>query len=113
MGVNGYRSSSHGSSYCTTCAANPNPNYYKVVKVEERHGFLIVKIKYDNCTNYEGNKIMVYRGVKVIDLINHPPLDPHFAKSGMAPIARFEPTDAGWMMATMFVDAYWGVETSR
>lgn len=59
----------------------------------------VSKINYPNCTNYEGNKILVtsfYPGHKSS-------LDPHFCpNSGI--IARFEPTDEGFENALNFAE---------
>ena len=87
----------------------PDPNNWKVIKASERGGYLLLQIQYPDCTNYEGNKIMVFRGVSLIDLVNQQKaIDPHFFKDGKAksPIARFEPTPQGWKMAEIFIDAW-------
>jgi hypothetical protein len=65
-------------------------------------------MQYPDCTNYEGNKILVFRGVTLIDLVNQRQIDPHFFKDAKvkSPIARFEPTPQGWTMAQVFVDAW-------
>lgn len=59
-------------------AHNPNPTNYKFVKVAEHNGYLVVKINYPDCNNYEGNKIMVYKDVDLLTLINNHFVDPHF-----------------------------------
>lgn len=93
---------------------NPNPDNYKVVKAKELHGYLILQLNYPDCTNYEGNKILVFQGVTLIDLVNQRKIDPHFFKHSLykSPIARFEPTDIGWAMAETFVAA-WAVVRTR
>ncbi len=89
-------------------ARMPDPNNWKVIKAEEKGGYLILQMQYPDCTNYEGNKILVFRGVTLIDLVNQRQIDPHFFKDGKvkSPIARFEPTPQGWQMAQVFVDAW-------
>jgi len=47
----------------------------------------ILKVRYLDCTNFEGRKIMVYEGK--FDK-NVKELDPHFQEKG-GPIARFRP----------------------
>jgi len=58
-------------------------------------------INYPDCNNYEGNKILVFEGIKYIKLYEQGSIDPHFSdnKKFHSPIARFEPTDKGWSMA--------------
>ena len=125
MGVNGYRRSGarlnypSGSrigdsrdavgtaSYQQSIDPNPDPNNYKVVQAYEKGQFIVLKINYPNCTNYEGNKILVFSNVTMIDLINQRKIDPHFfeSKQYASPIARFEPTERGWQMAIRFIES--------
>ena len=39
---------------------NPNPANYSVIRSEVVNEYLIIELKYHDCTNYEGRKIMVY-----------------------------------------------------
>jgi hypothetical protein len=79
---------------------NPNPKRFEVLEIKQYTGIsqsFVMKVRYLDCTNYEGIKIMVYRGV-------HFPvtrLDPHFSEDAMSPFARFEPTQKGWDMANV------------
>ena len=84
---------------------NPNPSNFKIKKVEEDRGYLVVFINYPDCTNYEGNKILVYAGLTLKELVNQKMIDPHFSnnKKYPSPIARFEPTHDGWVLALEFV----------
>ena len=86
---------------------NPDPANYKIVKATERDGFLIIKLHYPDCTNFEGQKILLFRGVTLIDLVNQKFIDPHFFKDKKyaSPIARFVPDDEGWEMAEKLVTA--------
>ena len=86
---------------------NPNPANYVIKKSEEVGAFLILLIHYPDCTNYEGNKILVFKGVKPLDLLNQKLIDPHFFVDPKvaSPIARFVPTDEGWEMAIRFAKA--------
>lgn len=79
---------------------NPDPHNYKFVRVEETDGFLLVELLYPDCVNYEGRKILLFRGVTLLNLVNQQYIDPHFfqAKDVASPIARFVPTDEGWQM---------------
>lgn len=89
---------------------NPNPFKYKF-KRTRRFGkatglghYLLIEVNYPNCTNYEGNKILIYEDVKLIDLTRQGSIDPHFSNSKKfhSPIARFVPTKKGWEMACRF-----------
>jgi hypothetical protein len=80
---------------------NPQPHRYKILKALRVRNYLIVKIKYLDCTNYEGVKILVYQGIRLADLKKQKLIDPHFSenKKYNSPIARFEPTEKGWRLA--------------
>jgi hypothetical protein len=80
---------------------NPDPNNYKILQALNVGRFLILKINYVDCTNYEGNKILVFENATLEELINQKSIDPHFSnnKKFKSPICRFEPTKKGWMMA--------------
>lgn len=62
--------------------------------------FTVIKLKYPDCTNYEGIKILVFKA-SLSNIINQKKIDPHFSdnKTYISPIARFEPTHAGLLMA--------------
>lgn len=85
---------------------NPDPHNYQLVRAEEKHGHLVVMIKYPDCTNYEGNKILVFKNLTLIQLVNQKFIDPHFFPAGkvQSPVARFVPTDEGWNMALALVE---------
>ena len=80
---------------------NPNPKKYKVLNYTYDGKYLIVLVNYPDCTNYEGNKILMFENVHVEDLFNQGSIDPHFSNNSkkISPIARFEPTLRGWEMA--------------
>jgi hypothetical protein len=86
---------------------NPDPDNYKIVQAEEIGQYLIIKLNYPNCTNFEGNKILVFKDITLLKLINQKKIDPHFFKhkNFASPIARFTPTPEGWEMAKTFVHA--------
>ncbi len=88
-----------------TPASNPNPNHYNVLRVCEGANNLIMLVNYLDCTNYEGNKILVFENCTYDDLVKQKTIDPHFSenKNFHSPIARFEPTQRGWDMAVSFV----------
>lgn len=106
MGVFGSRrrsTSIRWGNYSKPPEGNPDPKNYKIVKAEEHGTYLIVQIKYPDCKNYEGNKILVFKNLTLIDLVNQKEIDPHFFQDPKiaSPVARFVPTDEGWGMAVM------------
>lgn len=86
---------------------NPDPDNYQIVKAEEHGKWLIVQIRYPDCTNFEGNKILVFKDTTLIQLVNQKVIDPHFFndKKFKSPVARFVPTEEGWDMARVLVGA--------
>lgn len=94
---------------CYSCEQNkritPDPTRFNFVDAKEVGGYLVAKVKYPNCTNYEGIKIMLYRA-KLLDLVKQANIDPHFTdkKNYISPIARFEPTENGWAMAIILAE---------
>jgi len=84
---------------------NPNPFNYQIVNSIEEGGYLVILIQYPDCTNYEGRKILVYKGVNKAHLVLQGSIDPHFSenKEKYSPIARFVPTLEGWQLALELV----------
>lgn len=78
---------------------NPNPKNFKIIKMIELPNYTYVEAFYPDAKNYEGNKVMVYAGRKAEAILNAKELDPHFEKNGLFPIARFEPTEIGKLLA--------------
>ncbi len=86
-----------------------DPNHFNITRVRQVGKFVIAEIKYPNCTNYEGKKILVYKDADQEEIFRERRLDPHFCKNSScrSPIARFEPTARGWEMAIYFC-TNWG-----
>jgi hypothetical protein len=83
-------------------APNPDPARWELVEIWSAPNAFVIKARYLDCTNYEGLKIMVYRGNSTQFKAGPPRgLDPHFDDSGLGPIARFRPTAEGWRLACM------------
>ena len=80
---------------------NPNPKNFEIKRLYEIGPFVVVWVRYPDCTNYEGNKIMIYEA-KEGDIRSLKTLDPHFCENHLSPIARFEPTERGWHWALSF-----------
>jgi hypothetical protein len=89
--------------------SNPDPTKWSIIKSKNIGEFLIVLINYPNCTNYEGNKILIYdNSVTIEDLYKQKLIDPHFSnnKEYYSPICRFRPDKTGWKMAVSFCENY-------
>ena len=80
---------------------NPNPYNYKVLRSIVVGKHIVVEVNYPDCTNFEGNKILLFESSKKFDkLRKQGSLDPHFIKNASATlVARFEPTERGWELA--------------
>jgi hypothetical protein len=104
MGLSPFSSwSSDGGK--TIVNVNPDPKNFEIQYTEYLKPYLIAKIKYPNCTNFKGIKILVFKGITEKQLRNRLIIDPHFDKdSKFSPIARFEPTDRGIEMCVYVVN---------
>lgn len=79
---------------------DPDPRNFKVLTVKIKGVYAIVSVRYPDCTNYEGNKLLVFEGVTDAEIRTWTFLDPHFCEGNHpTPIARFEPTLKGWALA--------------
>ena len=74
-------------------APNPDPSRWEIIRQYNLHGYFLLEIKYLDCTNYEGRKILLYKG-KMNPLQKE--RDPHFSTWPNSPIARFKPDKDGW-----------------
>ena len=89
---------------------NPDPKNWKIMQFKHfgyNGDFLVVKINYHDCTNYEGNKILLYDNITIDQLKRQKYIDPHFSTEGIykSPIARFIPTGRGWNMTVSLATA--------
>lgn len=86
---------------------NPNPFNFeiKILYESDSGQNFCAWVNYPDCTNYEGNKILVFKNnPNLKELFNLTELDPHFIEDGkFSPFARFEPTQDGWDAAVNFV----------
>lgn len=76
-------------------APNPSPERWNLIEKVELKNSHVLKVKYLDATNFEGIKIMVFKGKYHERYL----LDPHFTESIDSPIARFKPDDEGWELA--------------
>lgn len=82
-------------------APNPNPSRWELLEIAEFTNGYALKVRYLDCTNFEGEKVMVFRG----EYRERAYLDPHFQPNKAAPIARFRPDDEGWGMAISLAES--------
>jgi hypothetical protein len=83
------------SCYTNQSARNPDPSRWEKLALEQFGGGYVLRAKYTGCTNFEGEKVMVFRGT----YHHRAYLDPHFSSTGESPVARFPPTPEGLEMA--------------
>jgi hypothetical protein len=81
MGLNFRFSKSSYDPNTNVGKGNPNPNRYSIIESIERNNFLLIKINYIDCSNYEGNKILLYKGVDLTSLLSQGSIDPHFSEN--------------------------------
>jgi hypothetical protein len=110
MGVIKFFSSSSYDSVTTNTnqqnLPNPDPKNYHVVRYKHVGSYLVIEIKYLDCINYEGNKIMVYKDCSYAQLMRQKHIDPHFTdnKNYFSPEARFKPDEYGWDRAILYAN---------
>lgn len=97
-----------GCNYCspqTLGDRNPDPLRWHLLDRRQIGEFLAIKLKYPNCTNFEGEKILVFH-TRWEQLRRQTAIDPHFGESNLIyPIARFRPTAEGWQDALNFAES--------
>lgn len=79
---------------------NPVPTHFKVLQVSQIGRYVIAKIKYPECINYEGLKIIVFDNDSIKQIKKRKEIDPHFFKDSNI-IARFKPDNIGWKNAIL------------
>jgi len=106
MGIRLFSSSSYDTEKYPQgpTAPNPNPLNYEIIGSEQYANYLLVEVRYPDCTTFEGRKILVYKGINIGHLKRQKSIDPHFSTSEKfhSPIARFVPTEEGIAMARRF-----------
>lgn len=83
-------------------APNPSPDRWTLIEKAEYANGYVLRVKYHDCTNFEGVKIMVYRG----KYTPRRSLDPHFYEGDDAPVARFRPDSDGWRTAKLLAQSF-------
>ena len=112
MGLS-FLGSSVSDCKCSNCTCNeeilkklpnPNPNNFEILQQFTLQQYTILTVRYPDCTNYEGQKILLYKDTPdgYFDDTKH--LDPHFIDGGSNYlIARFIPTKEGVDLAMFLV----------
>ena len=86
---------------------NPDPKNFSINELKAIGPFVIALIKYPDCKNYEGDKILVYKNKTLVDISKCDIIDPHFCENcNVSPVARFRPTAEGYDMAEQFCNSY-------
>lgn len=99
-------SPSNKSTQRSTVTGNPNKFNWELISFTKVGKAAVVKIHYPDCTNYEGNKIMVYDdAAEAMKLIQTGGVDPHFCEDHYSPVARFKPDEAGMNIALKFAES--------
>lgn len=88
----------------TPAAPDPDPRKFSVKQKLTLDGnMIVVRINYEGCTTYGGDKILVYDDRDKFHMVlGSGYVDPHFLDDSYSPIARFEATDRGWDLAVAF-----------
>lgn len=85
----------HFSSGSIPYAPNPDPYLFEVLKIKNVNNVSILLVKYNECTTFNGEKLLLLNKIyKESDQ-----LDPHLLGNGHCVIARFEPNHTGWKLA--------------
>lgn len=86
---------------------NPDPKKFTINRTHATvsiNACLVLAVNYPDCTNYEGDKILLFVG-NIPNLSKITKLDPHFCEGKHpSPFARFEPTNEGWIQAVALAE---------
>ena len=96
MGLNLFSSSSFDNPYGEIRVGQPNPTSFKIIREYDKENYSLVEMKYDNCTNYEGHKILLFKEpLSKVLIVNDNIIDPHFSdnKLKISPFMIKEPTE--------------------
>jgi len=105
MGLSRFKNCSVYQENSAITATNPNPARFDILEVKQVGRNLVARIKYPDCTNYEGVKICLYKNMGINEILSLSCLDPHFSETTKSPFARFKPNPDGWDAACFMADA--------
>ena len=105
MGLNPFKSDLP-SEIVIQPRSSPDPDKFRIKEIAERNHHTLIRINYPDCTNYRGDKILLYRNIRSLEILGSIHLDPHFSESSNCPIpfARFRPTKKGWEMGLKMME---------
>jgi len=83
-------------------ATDPDPAKFRIQDIEQVGVFVVAIVHYPNCTNYGGDKVLVWKNTKVSRIKAMKLIDPHFLETDRNLIARFRPTTEGWAEAIAY-----------
>ena len=99
MGCNFLGRSSWSRAEAGTPAPNdPRPDAFFIKRAVQFGDYVVAEIKYPHATNFEGNKILVFKNSTVSEVHEMREIDPHFLEGNKA-FARFRPSEDGWFSA--------------
>lgn len=96
--------SSSSNDYSVPNPANPDPMNFEIKLANQVNGNVVLLINYPNCTNFKGDKILIFTNTTIDDIEKRIKIDPHFFESPESPFARFKPTKHGWVTAMKFAE---------
>ena len=76
---------------------DPDPTKFEIIEYKQGPKFLYVQVKYPNCTNFEGLKILVLDST-IDEVKKLKVLEPHFLSDNKI-MARFRPSTQGKILA--------------
>lgn len=97
------RISPGADSYAVRSNINPDPYNFKLMSWIEHGEYLVVRVKYPDCTNYEGEKILLFENMTIDEFAKLRCVDPHFTGNSKL-IGRFRPDRAGMRLALFAMD---------
>jgi hypothetical protein len=83
---------------------NPNPRDFEILWVLETDDYLLAKVRYPQCTTFDGEKLLLFKGLRTEWLYSLKVLDPHFYSESNL-VARFKPDDEGLKLAMEILNA--------
>ena len=104
MGLSPFKNCSTYAPTAQVLAPNPNPARFEVLEVVQVGHHTVARIRYPDCTNYEGVKICLFANTAPTTVKSRQRIDPHFDKGNLSPFARFTPTTKGWEAAVLLAE---------
>lgn len=82
---------------------DPIATRFRIVNMYSVNGHTLAHINYPNCTNFEGNKYILFKDTSIKEIEQMGEIDPHF-QQGSNIIARLEPTPMGWNLGVAMMN---------